>query len=171
VEGQAINDNGGDFHGIVYRCKADGSLEGSMGNNEFWITSASGKGYGSLEAASLDAVYDFVQNETAVAIPSDNNEIQAIVVDATGGTYTLTYSGQTTSAIAYNAAAGAIQTALIALSNIGPSDVVVSGAFPVYNVTFQGTLANTNVAQMTADDALLTGASSSASVYTVKAGG
>ena len=68
VEGQAINDNGGDFHAIVYRCKADGSLDGSLGDQEFYLTSASGKGYGSNQAASLDAVYDFVHNETTTAI-------------------------------------------------------------------------------------------------------
>lgn len=68
VEGQSINDNGGDFHCIVYRCKADGSLDGSMTDQEFLLTSASGKGYSSLQAATIDAVYDFVHNETAVAI-------------------------------------------------------------------------------------------------------
>jgi hypothetical protein len=68
VEGQAISDSGGDLHGIVYRAKADGSLEGEMAQGAFWLSSASGKGYGSLEAASLDELYDFVQNETAVAI-------------------------------------------------------------------------------------------------------
>jgi hypothetical protein len=68
VEGQSINDNGGDFHCIVYRCKADGSLDGAMGDQEFFITSASGKGYASTESANIDAVYDFVHNETALAI-------------------------------------------------------------------------------------------------------
>lgn len=68
VEGQSINDNGGDFHAIVYRCKADSALEGSMSDQEFLLTNASGKGYGSLITASLDKVYEFVHNETALAI-------------------------------------------------------------------------------------------------------
>lgn len=68
IEGQSINDNGGDFHCVIYRAKADGSLEGELGDGSFWLTSASGKGYGSLEAGSLDKVYDFVQNETVTAI-------------------------------------------------------------------------------------------------------
>lgn len=68
AEGQAISDSGGDLHGLVYRCKADGSLEGEMGNGAFWLTSASGKGYGSLEAGSLDDLYDFIQNETVTPI-------------------------------------------------------------------------------------------------------
>jgi hypothetical protein len=69
VEGQAISDSGGDVHGIVYRCKADGSLEGEFGNGAFFLLSASGKGYGDTVGASpTNKLYDFVQNETAVAI-------------------------------------------------------------------------------------------------------
>lgn len=68
IEGQSINDNGGDFHCVIYRAKATESLEGEMADGSFWLTAASGKGYGSLEATPLGKVYDFVQNETAVAI-------------------------------------------------------------------------------------------------------
>jgi hypothetical protein len=171
IEGQAINDNGGDFHCIIYRCKADGSMEGELADQSFWVTNASGKGYASLEAATLDVVYDFIHNETTVAVTSNNNEIQGLVVDATGGTYTLTFTGQTTTALAFGATPATIQTALEALSNIAPGDVVVSGAAPAYQVLFQGVYANINVGQMVADDALLTGGSSSASVYTIHQGG
>lgn len=65
VEGQAISDSGGDMHAIVYRCKADGDLDGKFENGAFFLTKASGKGYGRLDNAKL---YDFVQNETAAAI-------------------------------------------------------------------------------------------------------
>lgn len=68
IEGQSINDNGGDFHCLIYRAKADGSLEGEMANGSFLLSSASGKGYGSLETGSLGKSYDFVHNETAVAL-------------------------------------------------------------------------------------------------------
>lgn len=67
IEGQAINDNGGDFHCLIYRAKADGSLEGELSDQSFWLTSASGKGYGSLEAGNTGKAYDFIHNETAVA--------------------------------------------------------------------------------------------------------
>lgn len=67
VEGQAISDSGGDLHAVVYRCKADDSLEGEFGNGEFFLTSASGKGYGDTTTKKL---YDFVQNETITAIPA-----------------------------------------------------------------------------------------------------
>lgn len=56
------------------------------------------------------------------------NEVQsvAIVGDAhpTGGTWTLTFDGHTTSGIAYNATAAAIKTALEALPNIQVNDIV-----------------------------------------------
>lgn len=173
IEGRAINDNGGDFHGIIYRAKADGSLEGTLEDATFWVTSMSGKGYGSLESATLDRVYDFIHNETAVEItaPSSVNELQAVLVDATGGTFTLTYAGQTTGAMAYNISAANMQLALEALSNIAPGDVLVtSPSAGVYNVEFTGTLASTNVVQMVASSASLTGASAAAVVTTVRAG-
>lgn len=65
VEGQAISDSGGDFHTLVYRCKADSSLEGNHENGAFRLTSASGKGYGPVAGGEL---YEFVQNETPTAI-------------------------------------------------------------------------------------------------------
>lgn len=66
VEGQAISDSGGDMHAIVYRCKADGDIEGGFENGSFMLTKAGGKGYG--QVADNGKLYDFVQNETAVAI-------------------------------------------------------------------------------------------------------
>ncbi len=90
-----------------------------------------------------------------------NNEIQrfafgtiASPVAAEDGTFTLTYSAQTTSAIAFNDNDAAITAALEALSNIGVGDVDVSTASGVTTIEFQGSLANTNVAQITASSSL-----------------
>lgn len=69
AEGQAISDSGGDVHGVVYRAKADGALEGEFGNGAFFLLSASGKGYGdTVGGTPTMKLYDFVQNETAIAI-------------------------------------------------------------------------------------------------------
>lgn len=68
AEGQAINDNGGDFHTVLYRCRASDSLEGELGDGAFWLTSASGQALPSLIAGSEDVLYDFIINETATAI-------------------------------------------------------------------------------------------------------
>lgn len=45
----------------------------------------------------------------------------------TGGTFTLSFGGQTTAGIAFNATAAAVQAALEALSNLDPGDVTVTG--------------------------------------------
>ena len=91
------------------------------------------------------------------------NEVQTVTITGTptGGTFTLTYSGQTTSAIAYNASAATVDAALEALSNIGAGDVAVTGsAGGPWTVTFSTALAATNVDEMTASGASLTGGSS-----------
>ena len=46
---------------------------------------------------------------------------------ASSGTFTLTYDGETTAAISYNATTNAIQSALEALSNVNPGDITVGG--------------------------------------------
>jgi hypothetical protein len=69
MEGQAISDNGGDFHTVVYRCKTTGNISGEFADGAFFVTSCDGRGLGSLEAGSLDKLYDFVHNETVTAIP------------------------------------------------------------------------------------------------------
>jgi hypothetical protein len=68
AEGQAISESGGDFHVVLYRCKSTGGVSGSMGDGSFFITSCKGQALPSRVTANLDALYDFVQNETAVAI-------------------------------------------------------------------------------------------------------
>src|SRR5260221_709047 len=57
----------------------------------------------------------------------DNTQVVTIGGSPTGGTFTLTYLGQTTAAIAYNATSGAVQIALAALSTIGAGNVAMSG--------------------------------------------
>jgi len=102
------------------------------------------------------------------------SEVQTVTITGspTGGTFTLTYGGQTTAGIAYNAAASAVQSALTALSSIGSGNVAVTGsAGGPYSVTFQGSLAHTNVAQMTASGAGLTGGSSPAAAVSTGTGG
>jgi len=102
------------------------------------------------------------------------DEVQTITVTGapTGGTFTLTWNGQTTAAIAYNATAAVVQTALAALSNIGAGNVTVTGnAGGPYTVDFVGTLANTDVAQMTATASLTGGTTPGVTIATTTAGG
>jgi hypothetical protein len=99
-----------------------------------------------------------------------SDEVQTVTEGGSGLTsFTLTFSGQTTGSIAAAATAATVQTALEALSNIAPGDVVVTGsAGGPYTVTFGGTLADTNVAQMTATP---TGGTGTVTVATQTAGG
>jgi len=74
----------------------------------------------------------------------------------TGGTFTISDASETTSALAYNATAAQVQTALNALNtNTGPGGdtVVVTGEFPNYRIKW-----DTNGAQaaLTTDSTLLT---------------
>ncbi len=82
----------------------------------------------------------------------------------TGGTFTVSFDGQTTAPIAYNAAASAVQTALQALSTIGAGNIAVTGSAGAYTATFQGALANMPVTLMTGSAASLTGGTSAAVV-------
>ena len=89
---------------------------------------------------------------------ASQNEIQKISLAeaAASGTFTLTYSGQTTAAIAYNASAATVDTELEALSNIAVGDVGVTGsAGGPWTVTFTGALAATNVVTITGNGASL----------------
>jgi len=86
------------------------------------------------------------------------NEKQLIKHYANGGTFTLTYSGQTTAAIAWNASASAVETALELLSNIDNVSVTsatVSG-YTAWTVEFLGALAGMDVGQLVISDTLLT---------------
>jgi hypothetical protein len=111
---------------------------------------------------------------TNIIADGHTNETQQVAItgDPTGGTFTLTYSGQTTGAIAYNASGSAVQTALTALSNLRTGDVIVTKTDDFeYSVEFTNSLQATNVAQMTASGASLTGGTSPAvGVTTLTAG-
>src|SRR5689334_12273432 len=88
-----------------------------------------------------------------------SNEVQTIDLGAaSAGTITITFDGETTAAIAYNANAAAVQAALLALSNIEPGDVVVTGGpFPAsMSLTFGGNYAGENVPVITATPTGLT---------------
>ncbi len=77
----------------------------------------------------------------------------------TGGTFTLTYQGQTTSALSATASNAAIQAALEGLSTIGSGNVVLSDG-PLgqsVTITFQGARANDDPTDITLNPVGLTG--------------
>lgn len=100
------------------------------------------------------------------------NEVQTAVITGTptGGSFTLTFNGETTAAIAYNANAAAVQSALLALSNLDTGDVVVTGTNPNFTITFGGNYASANPPQITATPSLTGGTSPSVTTATTTSG-
>lgn len=76
VEGQAISESGGDFHGRAYKCKCKdsdiGNIEGKAGAKSSYkgigvaVSAAEATAIGG--SAAVDEPYDFKQNETVTAI-------------------------------------------------------------------------------------------------------
>lgn len=76
----------------------------------------------------------------------------------TGGTFTLTFEGQTTAPVAFDASKATVDAALESLSTIGAGNVSVSGqAGGPWVVLFTGTLGDVNVPQLTGDATNLVG--------------
>lgn len=91
----------------------------------------------------------------------DDCQTVSITGSPTGGTFTLTFGGNTTTGIAFNAAASVVQSALVALASIGAGNVTVTGsAGGPWLVDFTGTLGYAVQSVMTKDASLLTGGSS-----------
>jgi hypothetical protein len=100
--------------------------------------------------------------------------VYSVTIDpaVSGGTFTLTYSAQTTSAIAFDATAVQVQAALVALSNIGPNDVRVTGGpgdVDPYIVTFTGALGEAPIT-LTGTFTSLTAAPGTSAVASVQTG-
>lgn len=95
-----------------------------------------------------------------LGLRSSEQQTVTITGTPTGGTFTLTFAGDTTTGIAYNANSAAVQAALEALDSVGAGNVTVTGGpgpSTPWVVTFQGDLAGVNVPAMTGSAAGLTG--------------
>lgn len=90
----------------------------------------------------------------------------------TGGTFTLTFNGQTTVALAFNAAIGVVQSALESLSTIGVGNVTVtSPATSFYQITFQGALGGVDQPSLTGDGTALIPAGGTLTIAELTKGG
>lgn len=103
-------------------------------------------------------------------------EVQSVTITGspTGGNFTLTFGGETTANIPWNATAAQVRAALEGLAGVSSGDVTVTGGpapGTAFAVTFVGTKYG-NQAQMTASAAGLTGGTSPAvNVATTTQGG
>ncbi len=99
------------------------------------------------------------------------NEVQTVTITGTpaGGDFTLTFQGQTTAAIAYNAIASVVEDRLEALSTIGQGNVRVTGGpgpGTPYVVTFINELGHNDQPLTTDDQTGLTGGTTPAVTVT-----
>lgn len=96
--------------------------------------------------------------------------LSLVATGGTAGDFTLTYAGQISAAIAYDATAAAVQSALEALSNIAVGDVTCTGGdLPdaAVTITFGGVLAGSDVI-LTVTDSITDG---TAAITTTTVGG
>ena len=90
--------------------------------------------------------------------PSGPDEVQLLNVDALQGQYRLSFRGQTTTDLGYDATSAEVQSALEALSSVGSGGVSVADggvAIPEafsHEITFAGKLAGANVEPIKASD-------------------
>lgn len=123
--------------------------------------------YPTADATGLDPLAVHSADDPTTAINPDQtvdtDEVQTVTITGspTGGTFTLTFDGDTTDTIAYNAASSTVQTKLRALDSVGGANVNVTGsAGGPYTVTFVNELGAQNVAALTKDATGLTGGTS-----------
>ena len=90
--------------------------------------------------------------------PLPDEPVQVVTIAATGGTFTLTYSGQETGALAFDVTAAQLQAQLEALGRIGAGNVAVSGPDGgPFELRFGGELTGKNVDVVEPDGAALEG--------------
>jgi hypothetical protein len=99
------------------------------------------------------------QDVDAITGEAGADAVQTVVLNGvTNGTFTLTFDGQTTANIAWDAASVDVQDALEGLSNVGHGDIEVTAGDPSgWIVTFTGALGHQEVATLTGDGTLLVG--------------
>jgi hypothetical protein len=174
------------FEGLATADRTTGSLTTEVGGprvNEVQTVTISGAPTGGnfkltfSGQTTADIPYNASALQVHTALLALSNiggasEVQTVTITGspTGGTFTLTLGGQTTPALAYNATASAVQSALEALSTIGAGNVTVTLAGSVYTCSFQGTKAFFDMAQMTATSSLTGGTSPAVTIATTTPG-
>lgn len=139
--------------------------------NDTWVTLKNeGTASGVLKVFSPAASAALACVNAAGPHNVGTNEVQTVTISATGGTFTITFGANTTTALAFDATAAAVQNALGALGSIGHGNIGVTKAGSVYTLTFKGTLAATNVAEVTTTATGLTGGAGTATPATTVAG-
>jgi hypothetical protein len=116
----------------------------------------------SLDSYDVSAEFESILLNKVFTV-ANGVQTATITGSPTGGTFTLSYGGQTTAALAYNAAAATVRLALEALSNVAPGDLDVQGsAGGPYQIAFTGNPSAVDYTLFTASATGLTGGTSPA---------
>ncbi|QDV21429.1 hypothetical protein Pan153_61170 [Gimesia panareensis] len=152
---------------IAYNASAatvQSALEGlaSYSSGDFTVTGDAGGPWTVEFTGTLAGINVSLMTINTSGLTGAVNEVQTISSpnNPTGGTFTLSFRGETTGNIAYNASAATIQSSLESLSTIPTSSVSCSGGtLPGTDVavTFQGALAETDVELLVVNSENLTG--------------
>ncbi len=138
-------------------CHVAGDMDFDKDNN-LWMTTGDDTPATAVGTNNNPPMHDMLTNESQTIT----------VANATGGTFTLTFDGQTTAPIAFPLVNTEIEAALEALSNI--DDVAVTGT-AARTVNFRANQQQKDVPQMTADGTGLTGTGPTVTIATSAAGG
>jgi hypothetical protein len=112
-------------------------------------TVSTSTGYLLYETNEVEVPIEDPSDVYVVATPAGNSSQVVTVAGSAGDTFTLTFDGQTTTDIAYDAAASAVDSALEALSTIGTGNVTVTGSDGgPFTVEFDGDFEKTDVPLM-----------------------
>src|SRR5260221_13550271 len=131
---------------------------------------------GGLTYVTSVAAHRYLDKSVAAGVQAQFDEVQQIALTGspTGGTFTLTFGGNTTAAINWNDPASTVQTRLQALASIGAGNALVTGgpgpATP-RGGGFSGTLGKTAEGVITRPTNSLTGGTSPYAVVTPIVGG
>ncbi|HEX6021251.1 MAG TPA: PQQ-dependent sugar dehydrogenase, partial [Solirubrobacter sp.] len=144
-------------------CHVAGDLDFDKHNN-LWLATGDDTPAGGINAGGYGPFNDQLTDEQQTVR----------VTNATGGTFTLTFRGQTTAPLAFNATAAQVDAALEALSTVGANNVQTSGG-PVntsnVNVFFRRALQQSDQEQISGDGTALAGSTPTLTTATPQPGG
>lgn len=159
---KAVVDAGYDFSGFAADPRLKPTLKLGTDNTgrPLWVDSPTQ----GINAGSLIGYPAYYNRGVSGTYRRSGNRVQVITITGTptGGTFTLKGNGNTTAAIAYNAASSAVQTAVRTLGGPFANATVAGSASGPYTVTLG--VAGVASAPLQADGALLTGGTSPTAV-------
>lgn len=173
-DASVVANKGGNFASTVTGDAVNATGNGGVGAGDFYVVDS---GFNRVQrftsAGSFIEAWGF---DVVSAGPGNGDAIQSLTVDATGGQFKLSFGGDTTPDLAYNATAAQVQSALRALPSIGNGNVTVTGgpgggSVP-YGVFFEGSLSGAAQPPIvtSAGTTPLSGGAATATVRTINAG-